>query len=125
MTVVVAIANEKGGVGKSTTNVNIAAGLSLKLRHNRKIPGRVLFIDLDPQMNALMSIAYGEHSAGSGASISELLVSDKPSSPQRLLRRARHHPNLHFIPDNNTPRKKGISSHTDAAWGRPSPGNSP
>ena len=69
MTVMVAIANEKGGVGKSTTTVNIAAGLSLKLRHNRKIQGRVLFIDLDPQMNTLMSVAYREHSAGSGASI--------------------------------------------------------
>ncbi|GAG34262.1 unnamed protein product [marine sediment metagenome] len=65
----VAIANEKGGVGKSTTAVNIAAGLSLKLRHNRKIPGRVLLIDLDPQINALMSIEYGEHSTGSGAYI--------------------------------------------------------
>lgn len=65
----IAIANEKGGVGKSTTAENIAVGLSLKLRHNRKIPGRVLFIDLDQQMNALMSISYGEHRAGSGASI--------------------------------------------------------
>jgi len=125
MIVVVAIANEKGSVGKSTTAVNIDAGLCLKLRHNRKIPGRVLFIDLDPQMKTLMSVAYGEHSAGSEASISELLVSDKPPSPQRLLRRARHHPNLHFIPGNKTRLKRGISSHTYAAWGRPSPGNGP
>ena len=107
MTVVVAIANEKGGVGKSTTAVNIAEGLSLKLQHNRKIPGSVLLIDLDLQMNELMSIAYGEHSAGSGASISELLVSDKPPSPQRLLRRARHHPIPTIILfQATTPRKK-------------------
>jgi chromosome partitioning protein len=100
MAVIITIANEKGGVGKTTTAVNLAAGLSLYLADQPGINNRVLLIDMDPQGHALLATAFGEHDAPPQQSLSALLVESPPPSIQRLLRISVHHPNLYVVPSN-------------------------
>jgi chromosome partitioning protein len=68
---VITIANQKGGVGKTTTAVNIAASMAL---HGL----RVLVIDLDPQGNASTALDV-EHRSGT-TSIYNVLVDGQPLS---------------------------------------------
>lgn len=98
MAVIITIANEKGGVGKTTTAVNLAAGLALSITESSN--NRVLLVDMDPQGHALLSTAYGEHDAPPQNSLSALLVESPPPSIQRMLRPAVHHTNLFVLPSN-------------------------
>ena len=102
MSVTITIANEKGGVGKTTTAVNLAAGLALRLAGAQQegAAGRVLLVDMDPQGHALLATAFGQHNAPAPDSLAALLTETPPPSVQRLLRRAKHHSNLFYIPSN-------------------------
>ncbi len=68
--VTVAIANQKGGVGKSTTAINLGAGLALQGEH-------VLIVDLDPQGNT--SSGLGVDRGAIEFSTYDLLVEDDVS----------------------------------------------
>ncbi|VAW48880.1 Chromosome (plasmid) partitioning protein ParA [hydrothermal vent metagenome] len=64
---VIAVANQKGGVGKTTTSVNLAAALG-------RLGKKILLIDLDPQGNATVSVGVDKDRLNS--SVFEVLVGE-------------------------------------------------
>ena len=72
---ILAVANQKGGVGKTTTSINLAAGLAAAGR-------RVLLVDLDPQGNATMG--SGIDKRGLRDTVYEVLLGESDISKARV-----------------------------------------
>jgi len=68
---IIAFANQKGGVGKTTTVINVAASLAVSEL-------KTLLIDLDPQSNATTGLA--EMFSQNGTTIYDILVREQPMS---------------------------------------------
>ena len=108
---VLSVFNQKGGVGKTTTTINLGAAFALMMSHEvgaKEEPGRVLIIDLDQQTHSEITLSGGffgqrrQTGLGPYDNIAGLLMLDTTLPVTDIIRTAeiplgaRH--NMDFIP---------------------------
>jgi chromosome partitioning protein len=86
---VIAVANQKGGVGKTTTAINVAAGLATSGHPT-------LLVDIDPQGNATSGVGL-KGQTGPGGTIYEAITSDEPGAAVDSFLLATAIPNLTLV----------------------------
>src|SRR5688572_29587599 len=85
---IISVANQKGGVAKTTTSINLAAGLALE-------GYKVLLIDADPQTNATQVFIHPDNEINLDKSLYNVMLNFASISGVILETQS---PNLHVVP---------------------------
>src|SRR5699024_4249704 len=75
---IIAIANQKGGVGKTTTTINLGVGLV-------RLGKRVLLVDADPQGHLTLGLGFPKNVERTLKTMLEAIIMDCPLSPETAI----------------------------------------